>query len=272
MERGLTTVLIAPTMHGSLHNSLLVDALRRLHDLGARVIPPRDAYGKHNLPEDSTLVAEVCRAVRRSSLRKRPILVAGGAPPVPISPTSRLVAQAPAGLGVAIARELHLRGADAMLVQPEACPPDAGFLPSRSAPTYEAFQSVVRDELARGVAAAVFCAAFADRALVETSCEAQSGTPTPRILHDAPAELVDEVRRAYPALPIVAFLWGVGPAPETGIRFARSGLDRFSCVVAQPRDASAAAWMVTRETEPQQLGTTDAVAVAVAEYLERMLR
>jgi len=65
MERGQARVLVAPTMHGSMHSSILVENLERLHRVGVRVIPPRDAYGKHNLPEDPVLVAEVCRAVRR---------------------------------------------------------------------------------------------------------------------------------------------------------------------------------------------------------------
>ena len=63
MERGQACVLVAPTMHGSMHSSILVGNLERLHGIGVRVIPPRDAYGKHNLPEEAVLVEEVCRAL-----------------------------------------------------------------------------------------------------------------------------------------------------------------------------------------------------------------
>jgi phosphopantothenoylcysteine decarboxylase/phosphopantothenate--cysteine ligase len=66
LERGQTRVLVAPTMHGSMHSSILVDNLERLHRIGVRVIPPRDAYGKHNLPEDAVLVDEVRRAMSRA--------------------------------------------------------------------------------------------------------------------------------------------------------------------------------------------------------------
>jgi phosphopantothenoylcysteine decarboxylase/phosphopantothenate--cysteine ligase len=65
MERGQSCVLVAPTMHGSMHSSILVENLERLHRIGVRVIPPRDAYGKHNLPEASELVEEVCRSIER---------------------------------------------------------------------------------------------------------------------------------------------------------------------------------------------------------------
>lgn len=71
MERGQARVLLAPTMHGSMHTSILVSNLRALHSIGCTVIPPRDAYGKHNLPEDRVLV-EACAAARRAPASRRP--------------------------------------------------------------------------------------------------------------------------------------------------------------------------------------------------------
>jgi phosphopantothenoylcysteine decarboxylase/phosphopantothenate--cysteine ligase len=65
MEQGLSAILVAPTMHGTMHNQVLVENCRRLSELGVRVIPPRDAYGKHNLPREEALVGEVVEAVAR---------------------------------------------------------------------------------------------------------------------------------------------------------------------------------------------------------------
>lgn len=65
MERGFASILLAPTMHGSMHNSILVANLRALHSIGCTVVPPRDAYGKHNLPDERTLV-DACVAAHRS--------------------------------------------------------------------------------------------------------------------------------------------------------------------------------------------------------------
>jgi phosphopantothenoylcysteine decarboxylase/phosphopantothenate--cysteine ligase len=65
MEQGRSAVLFAPTMHGTMHNQVLIGNCRRLAELGVRVIPPRDAYGKHNLPREEVLVAEVTEAVIR---------------------------------------------------------------------------------------------------------------------------------------------------------------------------------------------------------------
>ena len=64
MERGHAAVVLAPTMHGSMHTSILEGNLRALASIGCTVIPPRDAYGKHNLPDEAELVQAVALAVR----------------------------------------------------------------------------------------------------------------------------------------------------------------------------------------------------------------
>ncbi len=78
LERGEAAVLVAPTMHGTMHNRVLHDNLVRLTALGVRVIPPRDAYGKDNIPDEPVLVAEVAAARPRAPLRGRRVVVIGG--------------------------------------------------------------------------------------------------------------------------------------------------------------------------------------------------
>ena len=69
MERGHAAVVLAPTMHGSMHTSILVSNLRTLASVGCTIVPPRDAYGKHNLPEESVLVDACAAALQAVSLR-----------------------------------------------------------------------------------------------------------------------------------------------------------------------------------------------------------
>lgn len=64
MERENAKILIAPTMHGSMHNSILTESLKKLDDLGAGIIPPRDQYGKHNLPDDDVILEAVISALQ----------------------------------------------------------------------------------------------------------------------------------------------------------------------------------------------------------------
>src|SRR5690606_18776379 len=116
MEQGRTKVLIAPTMHGSLHTSILTESMKALAAQGVRIIPPREDYGKHNIPEDERLVAEVCRAVSQSPLKGLSFLVTGGPTPVPIDAVRRITNRFSGRLGITIADELFLRGADVTLI------------------------------------------------------------------------------------------------------------------------------------------------------------
>ena len=69
MQRGHAAVVLAPTMHGSMHTSILVSNLRTLASIGCTIVPPRDAYGKHNLPEEPVLVDACAAALQAVSLR-----------------------------------------------------------------------------------------------------------------------------------------------------------------------------------------------------------
>jgi len=91
VEQGKSKVLIAPTMHNSLHNAILRESLQKLKAMGVHIIPPREANGKHNLPHEKTITAAVCRAASSSSLKGVPILVTGGPTPVPIDNVGRIV-------------------------------------------------------------------------------------------------------------------------------------------------------------------------------------
>jgi phosphopantothenoylcysteine decarboxylase/phosphopantothenate--cysteine ligase len=276
LERGKTAVLVAPTMHGSLHNRILVESLQRLHAMGVRVIPPRDEYGKHNLPDERALVAEVARAVSRSKLKGRRILVTGGTTPVPIDGVRRIVNRFRGRLGIAIAAELHLRGADVLLIHGDGAFPVPAFIPHRVARTFDEYRSQVAEELGRGYEAGVFSAGVADYRPAEAAAgKIPSGqekltltlVPTPKI--------IEEARLAHPGLYMVTFKYQEGLEHEALMDIARSRLDRFPCIVAnrgeEQRGARQRAWMVTRDAEPTPIDSKRSIAAAVADHLEKAL-
>ena len=116
LQRGETAVLVAPTMHGSMHNPILSRSLALLADLGVRVVPPRPGYGKHNIPHEDALVAEVARATSRSPLRGIAVEVVG-APVAEEAGFDATVAVEKGRLAAALAWELWARGADVRLLQ-----------------------------------------------------------------------------------------------------------------------------------------------------------
>ena len=62
VESGQVQVLLAPTMHGSMVNSILRQSLATLANLGCTIVPPRGEDGKAKLPSDAQLVAAVVAA------------------------------------------------------------------------------------------------------------------------------------------------------------------------------------------------------------------
>jgi phosphopantothenoylcysteine decarboxylase / phosphopantothenate---cysteine ligase len=271
-----TTVLVAPTMHGSLHNRILVESLQRLHALGVRVVPPRDAYGKHNLPDEGVLVAEVARAVSRSKLKGRRILVTGGTTPVPIDGVRRIVNRFRGRLGIALAAELHLRGAEVLLVHGGGALPVPSFVPHRVARTYDDHRAIVGEELGRGYEAGVFSAGVADyRPALAAEGKIPSGQATLSLTLVPTVKVIEEVRQAHPDLYMVTFKYQEGLSHEALIEIARGRLDRFPCVIANRGEEQTArqqrAWMVTRGAEPRALDGKRAIAEAVADHLETAL-
>jgi phosphopantothenoylcysteine decarboxylase/phosphopantothenate--cysteine ligase len=285
MEAGRAAVLIAPTMHGSMHNRILVASLRRLHALGVRVVPPRDAYGKHNLPDEPVLVAEVARALSRSPLRGRRVVVTGAAAPVPIDAARAIVDRSGGRLAVAIASELHHRGAEVMLVQAEGGSSAPSFVPHRVARTSGEYRSMVREELGRGPSAAVLSTSVVeDRTGQRPGLRADEppyapgpgpSGPVPGVSERSGlAEAVEQARFAHPEMHVIA-LEHREALPEELLTLARSRLDRYPCVVASGERAQGArapgAWMVARGAEPRPLDGDGAVAAALAAYLEKAL-
>ena len=276
LERGKAAVLVAPTMHGSLHNRILVESLQRLHAMGVRVVPPRDAYGKHNLPDERVLVAEVARAVSRSPLRGRRVLVTGGTTPVPIDGVRRIVDRFRGRLGIALAAELHLRGAETLLVHGDGAFPVPSFIPHRVARTYDDYRAIVHEELGRGYEAGVFSAGVADyRPDSAAAGKIPSGQEKLTLTLVPTAKVIEEVRQAHPDLYMVTFKYQEGLSHEELMRVARSRLARFPCVVANRGEEKAAgqqrAWMVTRDDDPRPVDGKRAIAEAIADHLEAAL-
>ncbi|MBX3354507.1 MAG: phosphopantothenate--cysteine ligase family flavoprotein [Phycisphaeraceae bacterium] len=71
VEQGRASLLVAPAMHGSMHTAILDRNLRTLVELGVEVVPPRDAAGKHNLPDEQELLRAVIASVRRRAAAVR---------------------------------------------------------------------------------------------------------------------------------------------------------------------------------------------------------
>jgi phosphopantothenoylcysteine decarboxylase / phosphopantothenate---cysteine ligase len=280
MEQGEAAVLVAPTMHGSLHTSILTASLERLAGLGVRVIPPREDYGKHNLPPEEVLVAEVCRAVSASPLKGVPVLVTGGPTPVAIDGVRRITSRFSGRLGARIAEELYLRGAAVRLIQGQGAFQPPAHLSLVLAKTYDDYRRLVSEEIAAaGHRFGVFTAAVADyRPREERSGKTPSGAESWALELVPTAKVIREVRERFPELYMVTFKLEEGVGREELLAIARRRLaEGYQAVVANrgeemgPGDEQVA-YLVTGEGEPRRMVGKPEIARGIADHLEAVLK
>ena len=273
MERGKTQVLIAPTMHGSLHNSILTESLRKLDRLGVKIIPPKIANGKNNLPEEKAIASAVCRAVSQSSLKDIPILVTGGPTPVPIDNIRRLTNRFTGRLGTCIAEELYLRGADVKLIHGQGSYTPPSYLPHKIVATYDEYLSEVM--ALQQYQYGIFSAAVADYKPVRVfPGKIPSGGELSKIDLVPTKKVIGEVKAKFPSLKMITFKYQENVSHDELIAIARNRLQQGERMVVANRGeehqatGAQVAYLVTKENEPQKAVGKQNIALAIADYLE----
>jgi phosphopantothenoylcysteine decarboxylase / phosphopantothenate---cysteine ligase len=281
MERGKTQILIAPTMHGSLHNSILTESLQQLDKMGVKIIPPRIANGKNNLPEERAIAYAVCRAVSLSSLQDIPILVTGGPTPVPIDNIRRLTNRFTGRLGACIAEELYLRGANVQLIhgQNSYSPPSyPSYLPHQIVTSYDEYFTAVMTELQQQqYQFGIFSAAVADYQPAQVfPGKIPSGGALAKIDLVATQKVISEVRAKFPSLGMITFKYQENVSHEELINIAQTRLKQgYQMVVANRGEeeeitGAQVAYLVTKDQPPQKAVGKQQIAIAIADYLEKV--
>jgi phosphopantothenoylcysteine decarboxylase/phosphopantothenate--cysteine ligase len=272
MEQGRAQVLVAPTMHGTMHNAQLVDNARRLAAQGVRFVAPRDAYGKHNLPEAEVLCIAVGRALSASALRGRRIMVTAGPTPVEIDGVRRIVNRFRGRLGAAVAEELTWRGAEAELVLGDGAWRPTAPIPVTVARTYDAYRDLVLARARAGVWAGIFSAGVADyRPAVRVAGKIASGQPRLTLELVPTEKVIDLACAAAPEMHCVAFKYLENVTEDELVRVAARRLGRASLVVAtrgeDTHGTAQRALMVTAGGAVAVEGKA-AIAAAIADHLE----
>ncbi|MEG3440363.1 phosphopantothenoylcysteine decarboxylase [Pannus brasiliensis CCIBt3594] len=278
MERGKTKILIVPTMHGSLHNSILTESLKTLDRMGVSIMSPRDDYGKHNLPGEKELAIEICRLVSESPLKDRSILVTGGPTPVEIDSIRRLTNRFTGRLGASITEELYLSGADAFLLHGRGSYEPPSYLPHRIVETYDEYLAGVMEELdKKSYLGGIFSAAVADyRPDRVLSGKTPSGGALNRIDLVPTGKVIEKVRERFPALYMMTFKYQEGVSHGELMAIARDRLARgYQAVIANRGEETGengeqVAYLVTESGESPKMVGKKAIARSIVEHLERV--
>ena len=279
MERGQTKVLIAPAMHGSLHNSILIESLEHIQSIGVNWIAPRVANGKNNLASETEIVAEVIRATTTSPLKDIPLLVTGGTTPVAIDNVRILTNRFTGTLGGKIAEELYLQGADVTLIKGQGSYQPPSYLPHRVVSTYQEYREVVTQTLQeKDYRFAIFSAAVADYQPKKVHPgKIPSGGTLSTIQLVPTAKVIREVREKFSTLGMITFKYQENITHQALIDIARSRLQQgYQMVVANRGEEKGAngeqiAYLVSKNSSPvKALGKTN-IATAIRKWLESRL-
>lgn len=278
MERGRTKIAIAPTMHGSLHNSILTESLKTLEAMGVYIVPPREAYGKHNIPDEREIVVEVCRLVSTSPLKGVPILVTGGPTPVPIDNVRRLTNRFSGRLGAEITEELYLRDADVRLIHGEGTYQPPAYLPYQIVRTYDEYLASILETLSqKPYRFGIFSAAVADyKPELVLPGKTPSGGALKTINLVPTLKVIEEVRAKFPDLHMVTFKYQEGVSHEALMEIAQQRIKRgYRAIIANRGEemglgGEQIAYLVTADRPPQKMVGKKEIAKAIANYLEQV--
>lgn len=277
MERGACAVLVCPTMHGSMHTRILTESLEKLQQLGVTVVPPRDDYGKHNLPDNEPIVVALSRAISTSPLRGKRILVTGGPVPSPLDAVRRLGSRFTGALGVAIAKDLALCGADVDLILGAGSVAAPPWLNAKTADTVDHYRQLVLDALETTPhQGAVLSAAVSDFEPTDIRPGKVKTADGDWIVHLRPtAKVIDAVHQRFPAMHMVGFKYEETSSHDALMETAQSRAAAHGACVANrgeenQRGTVQVAWLVVPGRDPVRLEGKPAIAVAIRMHLEHL--
>ncbi len=228
MEKAETEVLLAPAMHGSMENSIEKEGLEKLVAKGVKVISPIYKLGKANLADSHRIVVETIRAVSKSPLKGKKIMITAGPTPGKIDDIRYITNRFKGTLGVMIADEAYMRGADVQLIMGPGAAVPPKYINTIHVKDFEQYRSAVLDQLQkREYDVGIFSAAVADY-IPEQVAEGKipSGGAIKSIALKQTPKVIAEVRGKYPGLYMVTFKYEVGKSKEELLEIGRDRIAR----------------------------------------------
>jgi phosphopantothenoylcysteine decarboxylase/phosphopantothenate--cysteine ligase len=233
-------LVVAPAMHEPMYDHPgVADTLGRLEEWGVRFVDPRLEEGKAKIADTDAIALETARAAGERPLAGRHVVVTAGATSERVDPVRVLTNRASGRTGRAVARACYVRGAEVTLLQ------DGGEVPYATVERVESAAEMLAaalEAVEAGADALVSAAAISDYTVEAADSKIRSGQQLRLELQPTP-KLLDRVREADPALPMVGFKLETGGDDEALVAAARDRLERagLSFVVANRADVLGAA-------------------------------
>lgn len=216
LEKGETSILLAPAMHGTMANSVYRENIEKLVSKGIKVIKADDKLGKLNLPKSHYIVVQTIRELSDSNLKGKNILITAGPTPGRIDNVRLMTNRFRGRLGINIADEAYMRGADVKLLLGAAGIQAPDYIDTTIIRDYNMYLATVMGELEqKHVEIGIFSAAVADYIPAEVR---EGKIPSQGALKSIPLKetikVIKEVRNRFNELFMVTFKYEEGISKE----------------------------------------------------------
>jgi phosphopantothenoylcysteine decarboxylase/phosphopantothenate--cysteine ligase len=196
-------IIIVPAMHGSMFDHPIVkDNIKKLEGIGIRFVMPKMEEGTAKIPDVPEIVLNVERALGKSQLMGKKILITSGPNFEAIDPIRVLTSRSTGRMGEELALEAFRRGADVTVVHRSKM----GVRGIRDvfADGFSDMKKSVLEELSKGFDIYISAAAISDFTVDPATEKISSSGPVSIDLKPA-EKLLDVVRHDFPGVFIVAF-------------------------------------------------------------------
>lgn len=277
LEREKKPILIAPAMHGSMHNTILIESMLRLQKLGVTMIPPRQENGKNNLSSLSVIVASTIRSLSQSNLRDKRFLITGGPTPVYLDSIRCITNHFTGSLAIEIAKEAFYRGINVKLILGRGSidPPD--FINREIISTYDEYVEKVEELIKKEKTdLGIFTAAVADYRPEQRYEGKITSELTEQNIKFIPTEkVIKKIRKKFPHLYMVTFKYEEEITHNELIKIANNRIQfGYQLIVANRGNEKGSnneqiAWLVQKYVKAEKATGKPEIAEAILNRLEK---
>ncbi|UCD96113.1 MAG: bifunctional phosphopantothenoylcysteine decarboxylase/phosphopantothenate--cysteine ligase CoaBC [Candidatus Bathyarchaeota archaeon] len=208
LQKKNTSILVAPAMHGTMEdNPAYQRNLERLKSFGVEIIKPEIRYGKANLSSPHNIVIETIRKLSKSPLKEKQFLITAGPTPGKIDNIRVLTNRFRGTLGIMIADEAYMRGANVTLILGSTGIQAPKYLNTILIKDFHDYHSKVQDVLEHEtVDVGIFSAAVADyvpSVVFDGKIPSRGDMKSIPLKHTT--KIIEEVRKQFPKLLMVTF-------------------------------------------------------------------
>ncbi|SHG98145.1 bifunctional phosphopantothenoylcysteine decarboxylase/phosphopantothenate--cysteine ligase CoaBC [Halobaculum gomorrense] len=237
-------VVCAPAMHEPMYDHPgVLEAIDRVESWGVAFVDPRIEEGKAKIATETAIVTETARAAGDRPLAGRRVVVTSGATSEAVDDVRVLTNRASGRTGRAVARALHVCGADVTLLHDASRAgggPESSELPYADVVDVESAAEMTDAavEACADADALISAAAISDYTVEAAEGKIRSGAESLTLDLTPTRKLLDTVRGEYPDLPLVGFKAESGGDDEALAGKARETLARADLAFVVANDAA----------------------------------